>query len=229
MASDTILAREMDRLKQRFLLLGGRVEGNLRRAIDSVRNRDRELARQVIVSDEEIDELEVELEEECLKVLALHQPVASDLRLIVAILKINNDLERVGDLAANISEHTLFLADRPMIGFPFEFERMAAATQQMLRKSLDSIVNQSASTAQEVRLADDLIDDLHQQTYTAVEQLIRDRPELIECAINFVGLSRRLERVADMATNIAEDAIYLVEGEIVRHRVDSGSDTGDAR
>jgi len=217
MGIKTLLAREMERLKQRFLFLGGRVEKSLSMAVQSVRDRDRDLAREVIEKDAEIDDLEVELEEECLKILALHQPVAVDLRMIVAILKINNDLERVGDLAANIAEHAIFLADKPPLGFPFDFDQMADRTQEMLRKALDSLVNESGATAQEVREADDLVDRLHERTYGAVEALIRDRPEHIECAINFIGLSRRLERVADMATNIAEDVIYLVEGEIVRH------------
>jgi phosphate transport system protein len=213
----TILNREIDRLKQRFLLLGGRVETSLRQAMQAVRERDTDLARRVIETDDEIDQLEVELEEECLKILALHQPVAIDLRFIVAILKINNDLERVGDLAANIAEHALFLAERPPLAFPFDFEGLAGRVQAMVRLSLDALVSQSAAKAEEVRLADDEVDRLHHDTYAAVERLIRERPERLDCAINLLGLSRRLERVADQATNIAEDVIYLVEGEIVRH------------
>jgi len=213
----TILAREIDRLKQRILLLGGRVESSLRQAVKAVRERDTALARSVIDTDEEIDQQEVELEEECLKILALHQPVAIDLRFIVAVLKINNDLERVGDLATNIADHAIFLSERPPIAFPFDFEAMAERVQEMLRLSLDALVNQSSSAAQRVRLADDEVDRLHHETYAAVEDLIRRHPEQLESAINLIGLSRRLERVADQATNIAEDVIYLVEGEIVRH------------
>ena len=228
MSRSTLLTREIERLKQRFLFLGGRVEKMLRDAVQSVHDRDRDLAREVVEHDLEIDDLEVELEEECLKILALHQPVASDLRLIVAILKINNDLERVGDLASNIAEHTLFLADRPSVCFPFDFERMATETQEMLRKSLDALVHESAVKAQDVRVMDDVVDALHEETYAAVERLIRERPDQLECAINFIGLSRRLERVADLATNIAEDVIYLVEGEIVRHGVEL-DDAGETR
>jgi phosphate transport system protein len=213
----TILNREMDKLKQRFLLLGGRVEQSLRQAVQAARERDTDLARKVIETDDEIDTLEVELEEECLKILALHQPVAVDLRFIVAILKINNDLERVGDLAANVAEHALFLAERPPLPFPFDFEGLAERVQAMVRLSLDALVNQSAAKAQEVRLADDEVDRMHHETYGAVERLIREQPEHLASAINLLGLSRRLERVADQATNIAEDVIYLVEGEIVRH------------
>jgi phosphate transport system protein len=215
----TILNREIDRLKQRFLLLGGRVETSLRQALQAVRERDTDLARRVIETDDEIDQLEVELEEECLKILALHQPVAIDLRFIVAILKINNDLERVGDLAANIAEHALFLAERPPLAFPFDFEGMAGRVQAMVRLSLDALVSQSAAKAQEVRLADDEVDRLHHDAYGSVERLIREHPDRLDCAINLIGLSRRLERVADQATNIAEDVIYLAEGEIVRHLV----------
>ncbi len=214
---NTILAREIDRLKQHILLLGGRVEESLRQAVKAASDRDVALARSVIDTDEEIDRLEVELEEECLKILALHQPVAIDLRFIVAVLKINNDLERVGDLAANIAEHALFLIEHPPIPCPFDFEGMAERVQEMLRTSLDALVTHSASKAQQVRLADDEVDRMHHDTYAAVEELIRAHPDSIQCAINLMGLSRRLERVADQATNIAEDVIYLVEGEIVRH------------
>jgi len=164
----TILAREIDRLKQRILLLGGRVESSLRQAVKAVRERDTALARSVIDTDEEIDQQEVELEEECLKILALHQPVAIDLRFIVAVLKINNDLERVGDLATNIADHAIFLSERPPIAFPFDFEAMAERVQEMLRLSLDALVNQSSSAAQRVRLADDEVDRLHR---AAVERV----------------------------------------------------------
>lgn len=214
---NTILAREITRLKQHILFLGGRVEESLRQAVRAVVDRDAELARSVIDTDVEIDRLEVELEEECLKILALHQPVAIDLRFIVAVLKINNDLERVGDLATNIAEHALFLSEHPPIPFPFDFEGMAERVQEMLRTSLDALVNHSSSKAQQVRLADDEVDRMHHATYAAVEELIRRHPDHIQSAIHLMGLSRRLERVADQATNIAEDVIYLVEGEIVRH------------
>jgi phosphate transport system protein len=217
MTHGTLMERELDKLKKRFLLFGGRVEAILNRAVGAAVERDVLAARRVIEEDRELDVLEVDLEEECLKLLALHQPVAVDLRFIVAVLKINNDLERVGDQAVNIAEHALYLADRPLLGFPFDFATMATKAQTMLRQGLDALVSQSAAAAQRVRDADDEIDAIHEQMYETVERRMREDPENLDSYIHFIGLSRCLERVADLATNVAEDVIYLVEGEIVRH------------
>ncbi len=217
MAKRNVLHREMDRIKESFLLLGGRVESAMDQAIRSLFDKDVGLARQVIEGDEEIDQLEVDFEEDCLKVLALYQPLAVDLRFIVAVLKINNDLERVGDLAASIAEHTLFLAGHKPIIIPFDYETMAERTRWMLRTSLDSLVNMSATMAASVRAEDDKVDEINRQMYRQVAQEIRNSPDRIEALINVIGLSRCFERTADLATNIAEDVIYLVEGDIVRH------------
>ncbi len=214
---NNILTREIDKLKRQILILGGVVEDGLRKAAEAVRERNVDLADEVIAADEEVDRREVDLEEECLKVLALHQPVAVDLRFIVAVLKINNDLERIGDMATAIADHAKFLAARPPVSFPFDFEAMVDRVQEMLRLSLDALVNESASKAQRVRLADDEVDEMHHATYDRAAELIRRHPEHLEATINLIGLSRRLERIADQATNIAEDVVYLVEGHIVRH------------
>jgi len=217
MTHDSLMQRELDKLKKRFLIFGGRVEAALGLAVKSATERDVLAAHRVIDEDRELDVLEVDLEEECLKLLALHQPVAVDLRFIVAVLKINNDLERVGDQAVNIAEHALYLADRPQLVFPFDFPTMADRAQEMLRQSLDALVSQSAAAAQAVRDADDVIDAMHAAMYDEVERQMRDDPGNLDSYIHFIGLSRCLERVADLATNVAEDVIYLVEGEIVRH------------
>lgn len=219
MSKRTVLHREMDRLKESFLLLGGRVESAMDQAVRSLFDRDVELARRVIEGDEEIDRLEVDFEEDCLKVLALYQPVAVDLRFIVAVLKINNDLERVGDLAASIAKHTIFLVTHDPIAIPFDYETMAERTRWMLRTSLDSLVNMSAAMAAAVRVEDDEVDEINRQMYRQVAAEIRNAPERTEALINVIGLSRCFERVADLATNIAEDVIYLVEGDIVRHGI----------
>ena len=221
MGRNWLLQKEINKLKESFLLLGSKVEESVRRAVKSLRERDIELARQVIEGDVEIDQMEVDLEEECLKILALHQPVAVDLRLIVAVLKINNDLERVGDLAVSIAEHTLFLSWRPPIQIPFDYDTMAEKTHKMLKRSLDALVHWSASIASEVRRADDEVDAINRQMYKQVEEEIRRNPQQLESLINVIGLSRSFERIADLATNIAEDVIYLVEGEIVRHNKSS--------
>jgi phosphate transport system protein len=214
---NTLMQRELDKLKERFLLFGARVEAVLARAIKAAAERDAVAAARVIEEDRELDQLEVDLEEECLKLLALHQPVAGDLRFIVAVLKINNDLERVGDQAVNIAEHVLYLSGRPLLGFPFDFTTMAAKAEAMLRQSLDALVNLSSAAAQAVRDADDEIDEMHERMYGKVEAQMREDPDNLDCYIHVIGLSRCLERVADLATNVAEDVIYLVEGEIVRH------------
>ncbi len=217
MVRDSLLSREIDKLKERLLLIGGEVERSLSDAVRAVDERDLELARKVVDHDTEIDRMEVDLEEECLKILALYQPVATDLRFIVTVLKVNNDLERIGDLAANIADYSLMLNGGKDVPFSYDFATMAAKTQEMLSNSLDALVNRSADLAHRVRNADDEVDDLHRQMYGKVEKRMKDHPELMSVFIKHIGLSRCLERIADLATNIAEDVIYLVTGEIVRH------------
>jgi phosphate transport system protein len=158
------------------------------------------------------------MEEECLKILALHQPVGSDLRLIVAILKINNDLERIGDLSVNIAERAVFLASPETIDIPLDFARMAENVESMLRRSLDALVNTDLAAAHEVLEADDEVDAINREMYVQVQDAIRQHPQRVERLIHLLSASRHLERIADHATNIAEDVIYMIEGEIVRHR-----------
>jgi len=196
------------------------VEENLWKSVKSIKQRNEELARKVIDGDEEIDQMEVDVEEECLKLLALYQPVAVDLRFIVTSLKINNDLERIGDLAVNIAERAVFLAKQPRIDVPFDFDGMAEKVQIMVRLSLDALVNMDCDLADRVRRADDEVDAINRQMYDQVKQSIREHPEWIESLIHMLMVSRHLERVGDHACNIAEDVIYMVKGEIVRHRAE---------
>ncbi len=214
------LQREIENLKKRILHLGTVVEESLQKAVRALRRRDDVLARSVIDTDPDIDEMEVRVEEECLKVLALHQPVAIDLRFIVAVLKINSDLERIGDLAVNVAERAVFLASRDPVDIPFDFAGMAWKTQAMLKKSLDALVNLDVDLASKVRSADDEVDAMNRQMYRQVEQGIREHPDRLESLIQLLSASRHLERVADHATNIAEDVIYMLEGEIVRHKTE---------
>ncbi|MCK9460237.1 MAG: phosphate signaling complex protein PhoU [Proteobacteria bacterium] len=217
MMRDSLLAREIDKLKEKLLALGGQVERSLARAIAAVETRDVEAAREVIDGDTAIDHMEVDVEEECLKLLALHQPVAIDLRFIVAVLKVNNDLERIGDHAASLAEHVLLIEDRPAAELVFDFPVMARKAQAMLKQSLDALVSQDAELATRVCAADDEIDEINRNMYRAVEREIMRRPELTPVYTNHIGLSRCLERVADLATNIAQDVIYLTTGRIARH------------
>jgi len=210
---------EIEHLKNELLELGALIEERVALAVKSISSRDRRLAQKVIDGDTEIDQLEVELEENCLKTLALHQPVAVDLRVIIAVLKINSDLERVGDFAVDIAERGVYFATHAEVTHPFDFLDMANKAQQMLRKSLDALVNLDITLAKEVCAADDAVDDIHRNMFQLVEKAIKIHPHHTEQYLNYLSVSRYLERIADHATNIAEDAIYIVEGYVVRHRV----------
>ena len=211
------LHREIERLKKHLLSLCAIVEDQVQIAVRALLDRDEELARAVRLRDAEIDELEVEVEEECLKILALHQPVAVDLRFIVAALKINNDLERIGDLAVNIVKKAKRFAALPPMKIPFDLEGMCAKTQAMLRDSLDALVNLDPELARQVCARDDEVDAIKSEFSKSVGQRIRQNPGQIEFLLTLLAVSRNLERVADHATNIAEDVIYMVEGKIIRH------------
>ena len=211
---------EIERLKKHILTLGTVVEESVRMAVRAIEKRDSAMAERVIEGDFEIDRMEVDLEEECLKILALHQPVAIDLRYIVVVLKINNDLERIGDLAVNIAERASFLATQPPVDIPFDFPGMSEKAQAMLRKSLDALVDMDEHLAYEVTAGDDEVDAIHREMYRLIQEGICRSPERLECLIHLLGVSRHLERIADHATNISEDVIYMIEGEIVRHKTE---------
>ena len=214
------MKREINKLKSELLSLCKVVEESFRQAVKSIQKRDAKLAKKVIEADIKIDQMEVDVEEECLKILALHQPVAVDLRFIITALKINSDLERIGDLAVNIAERSQFLAAQAEINVLFDFNSMAEKTKSMLRKSLDALVNMDSKMAYEVCADDDEVDTINRKMYNQVKDSIRSHPEWLESLIHLLSVSRHLERIADHATNIAEDVIYMVEGEIVRHRTE---------
>lgn len=214
------LTKEIDTLKKNILALSTVVEESVHKAVRSIDERDMELARDVIDNDEVIDQTEVDIEESCLKLLALHQPVAIDLRFIVAVLKINNDLERIGDLAVNLAERALYLSVHPPVGVPFDFGAMAKKSQSMLKNSLDALVNMNAGLAAKVILEDDDVDAMNQEMYIKVQQAIRKDTDRLESYIHYLSASRHLERIADHATNIAEDVIYMIRGEIIRHKAE---------
>lgn len=211
------LQRQIENLKQKILFVGTLVEEAIAKSISALTNRDRNLARSVIEQDAEIDRMEVDVEEEVLKTLALYQPVAADLRFVVAVLKINNDLERMGDLAKNIAKRVLFLTQCERIELPADFRSMAAKTQAMVKQSLDALVGSDTILARKVRESDDEVDQLRSNIQRHIEQQIVHNPKQTECLMRLTSVSRHLERLADMATNICEDVIYMVEGDIVRH------------
>jgi len=211
------LLREIDKLKKQIILLSGSVEKNVENAVRSLEQNDIPLAQQVIDSDYRIDQQEIDVEEECLKILALHQPVAIDLRFIVAVLKINSDLERIGDEAVNICERSIRINSQPRSDVIFDFRAIFEKVQRMLNKSLDALVNMDAQTAREVMTADNEIDEMVHGNFQQVKNELRQHPEQVDALIEYLRICRHLERIADHATNIAEDIIYMIEGKIVRH------------
>ena len=223
------LLREIETLKRKILSLSAVVENNVRLAVRSVAERDADLARRVIEADREVDQTEVEIEESCLKILALYQPVAQDLRFIVAVLKINNDLERIGDLAVNVAERAAFLATQPPPELAFDLPAMADKTRTMLKRSLDALLNMDPALAQTVCASDEEVDALNREMYARVNAAVHTRPAALDALNHLLGVSRHLERIADLATNIAEDVIYMVEARIVRHHVEDYAAEADRR
>lgn len=208
---------EIDKLKHSLFSLCAKVEENVRMAVEAVEKRNSLLAKRVIENDVQIDQMEVDVEEECLKILALHQPVAVDLRFVVGALKINNDLERIGDLAGNIAERALVIADQDKVGIPIDLTGMVKKSQDMLRNSLDAFVNMDVPLAKTVCAADDEVDDLNRDMFELLAERVKESTKDINALLSLLSVSRHIERIADHATNIAEDVIYMVEGEIVRH------------
>jgi phosphate transport system protein len=213
------LERDLDNLQRDILAQAGAVEEAIHKAIRALQERDARLAQQVIDGDARIDEEENHVEEECLKILALHQPVAVDLRRIASAFLINVDLERMADLAEDIAERALTLARPPFIPVPSSLQKMTDITTSMVRQSLDAFVNLDSSLARVVCRLDDEVDRYNDEIIDELMQTMRSSPDMVEAGLSFFSATRHLERIADHATNIAEDVIYLVEGEIVRHRL----------
>lgn len=216
---------ELVRLKKELFCLSAMVEESLHLAVRAVMERNQEYANQIVNSDVAIDQKEVEIEEECLKILALYQPVAADLRYIVVALKMNNDLERIGDLAVNIAHRAASLIKLPKTQAHFDFSEMSKCVQVMLRQAIESLVNSDANLASSVCRADDQVDELNRQMHNRIRAAIRENIDDLESLTYYMSVSRNLERIADHATNIAEDVVYLVEGTIIRH---SRNDAGES-
>lgn len=209
--------KELEKIKKMLLSLSALVEERVNLAIMSVLKNDATAAMDIIRRDQEIDEREVEVEEECLKILALYQPVAVDLRFLIAVIKINSDLERIGDQAVNIAERVLIISRQSPCNYTYDYTPMAEKAQQMLRDSLDAFINLDAELAHKVIAMDDEVDKLESDAYDGIKQAMTEKPDCLSYMLNLFLVSRHLERLADHATNIAEGIIYMVEGEIVRH------------
>ncbi|MBC8260875.1 MAG: phosphate signaling complex protein PhoU [Planctomycetia bacterium] len=212
------LQRDLEDLKKKLLDMGSLVEKATNLAISALQERRADLCSEVHELDVTIDRREVVIEEDCLKILALHQPVATDLRFVVCVMKVNNDLERMGDLAINIAERAAYLATHDDIGVPLDFHRMLEVVRTMVKQSLNSLINLDVMTAREVLAMDDEVDDINKQMFVILEALMFENPAVITRAIHMLSASRHLERIADLATNIAEDVAFLVEGAVIRHQ-----------
>jgi phosphate transport system protein len=208
---------EIDKLKKRLLTVGVAVVEAVHKALLALEGRQEDLAVQVMGGDAEVDTAEVELEEECLKLLALYQPVAEDLRFITAVMKINSDLERMGDEAVNIAEHAAFLAGSQPIPIPPQIPAMAEATMRMVRESLEAFVSGDVQEAHRICAEDDEVDRYNREIIEVVWAMMTRDPGTIERAMHLFSAARNLERIADHATNIAEDVVYIVDGNIIRH------------
>lgn len=212
------LIRDLDHLHRTLLTMCAKVEEMIHSAVDALHQPNYDRARQIMSADDEVDKMDVEVEEECLKLLALHQPVAIDLRRITTVLKIGGELERVADLGVSIAERACGIASCGEIIVPDNLKDMSRQALDMLHRSIDCYVHLDVRTAREVCAQDESIDELNREIIEELTRFMQLHPNMIEAALHLFSASRQIERIADHATNIAEDVVYLVQGEIIRHR-----------
>lgn len=212
------LQRDVEKLKKEILKLGTMVETAINNAILALNNREMSYVDEVLKNEEFINEMEVKIEEDCLKILALHQPVAGDLRFIVVALKVNNDLERMGDFAKNIAKRAKeLMEEEPMATLPEFVNELPDLVRTMVRNSLDALVKLDVELAREVIAMDDKVDAINRSMYDEVTRVARENADRTEVAISLLSTSRYMERIGDLSTNIAEDVIFMVEGRVIRH------------
>jgi phosphate transport system protein len=211
---------ELEELQKRLLEMAGLVESAIHDSVLSLTEEDEERAQQVLLNEARINQLEIEIDDLATGLLALQQPMAKDLRFLTAAIKINNDLERMGDLAVNIVERSLSLLRQPPVKPLIDIPRMAQLAESMVRQSLDSFVKRDADLARRVLLSDDAVDDLRDVIYRELVSYMERDPSTISRALDLVFVARNLERIADHATNIAEDVLFLVRGIDVRHHAE---------
>lgn len=213
-----VLVREVDRLKRQMLNLSAVVEEHVTISVNALRNRDLDAAKKVIDSDSEIDQMEVDVEEEGLKILALHQPVANDLRFISAVLKINNDLERIGDISANVARSSIRMTKKgPKIPISEELMELGLHVRDMLHDALNNFVNLDSERAVEIYTRDDIADKLARTVRKKCQKAAAKDSGNIAVYVDMIHAARNFERIGDLATNICEDVVYMITGEIVRH------------
>ena len=210
---------ELKELNKQLLRMSALVEETISRSVKALVERRDDLAREVIKHEEEINMLEIEIDELCLRLLALHQPKAIDLRFITSVMKINSDLERIADQAVNIAERTEEIIKQPLLKPLIDIPRMAILAQKMVKDSIDSLVNKDETLARDVCKRDDEVDDLNDQIFRELLTYMMQAPKTVTIAIELILVGRHLERIADHATNIAEDVIYFVRGETIKHHM----------
>ncbi|HEY5648927.1 MAG TPA: phosphate signaling complex protein PhoU [Nitrospiria bacterium] len=208
---------ELKSVKDRILRMGALVEEQVSNAIKSLVERNSELARDVIASDHRVNALDVEIDEECLRLIALHQPMARDLRFLTTAMKISTELERMSDLAENVSERAIELNQEPQLKPYIDIPRMAKHAQNMVKETLDAFVNHDSKLARKVCGDDDYMDEVNDQIFRELLSFMLEDPHTISRAIRITFISKYLERIADHATNVGELVVYLVEGKIIRH------------
>ncbi len=214
---------ELEELRKELLTMAGLVELAVHQSVLSLTQRDQDRAQQVLVSEARINQLEIRIDELATRLLALHQPMARDLRFLTAAIKINNDLERMGDLAVNIVERSLSLISQPPVKPMIDIPRMAQLTESMVRNSLDSFVKSDAELARGVLVSDDAVDNLRDSITKELIGFMEKDPSTVSRALDLILVARNLERIADHATNIAEDVLFLIQGVDVRHHAEEGS------
>jgi phosphate transport system protein len=212
-----VLTTELIELRKAILTMGAAVEQRLNQSIQSMLQHDQAAAETVRAGDDEIDEMEVRIEQECLRVLALSHPVAGDLRFILAVMRINSNLERIADHAQSIAKRVLDLEHLPAIKVPDALLKMIDETRQMFTGALKALADENSELARKVRRSDQRVDDLQKEIFAWVRQQISDSVESSDAVIDLLSVARKLERIADVSTNIAEDVIFVTEGAVVRH------------
>jgi len=213
--------RQLRKLNQMVAAQAADVAGCVQQAIDAVEKRDTKLAWRVVEHDHVINQVELDIEEECLHTLACYQPVALDLRYVISVLKMNNDLERIADHAVKIAELATFMANEPPADLLVFIDGMTEQVQHMLATVLDALLESDVNKARGVRAADDRVDTAHRRMYEQVETAMREEPDLIPQLVHVMNVSRQLERIADLTVSIAEDVVYAIEGEMLRHTPES--------
>jgi phosphate transport system protein len=211
---------ELMQLKEKLLSMAAKADAQIKQSIEAVKTKDADMAKAIFGLDKEIDRMEIDIEEEAISLIARHQPAAGDLRFLIGVIKINNDLERIGDHGVNIAQSAIALASQPDVKPLIDIPRMADLAVAMLRDSLESFISSNPEKAREVCTRDDQVDYLKRKTLRELSTIMMEKPDTITRGMELILISRNLERIADLATNISEDTIYICQAKVIKHRID---------